>query len=68
LFQIFDHPWNVLAELQKFVVKYGIEDLGEMNNFLHRSFFRFGIDLELKFSEISRLEFNIVSSFNFEFG
>jgi hypothetical protein len=29
-----------------------------MNNFLHRSFSRFGMDMELKFREFSRLEFD----------
>jgi hypothetical protein len=28
-----------------------------MNNFFHRSFFRFGMDFKLKIREISRLEF-----------
>jgi hypothetical protein len=28
-----------------------------MNNFLHRNFFRFEMDLELKFREFSKLEF-----------
>jgi hypothetical protein len=32
-----------LAELQKFRIKYGFEDLKETNNFLHRIFFRFRI-------------------------
>jgi hypothetical protein len=31
-----------------------------MNNFLHRIFFRFGMYLELKFREVSRLEFDII--------
>jgi hypothetical protein len=32
-----------LLELQKFGIKYRFEDLKEMNNFLHRIFFRFGM-------------------------
>jgi hypothetical protein len=43
-------------------IKYGFENLKEMNNFLHRNFSRFVMDLELKFKEFSRLEFDIVSS------
>jgi hypothetical protein len=36
-----------------------------MNNFLHRHFLRFGIDLEVKIREFSRLEFDrIYSSFS----
>jgi hypothetical protein len=41
-----------LPEFKKFEVKYGFEDLEEMNNFLHRNFHRFGMDLELKFREL----------------
>jgi hypothetical protein len=29
-----------------------------MNNYLHRSFFKFGIDLELNFREVFMLEFD----------
>jgi hypothetical protein len=39
-------------------LKYGFEDLEELNHFLRRSFFRFRMDLELKFREVSRLEFD----------
>jgi hypothetical protein len=35
--------------LRKIKIKYGFKDLEEMNNFLHRNFSRFGMDLELKF-------------------
>jgi hypothetical protein len=43
---------------QKIKIKYGFEVLEEINNFLHRHFLRFGMDLELKFREVSRLEFD----------
>jgi hypothetical protein len=39
-------------------IKYGFEDLKEVNNYLYRNFLRFGMDLELKFREVSRLEFD----------
>jgi hypothetical protein len=44
--------------LGKIEIKYSFEDLIEMNKFLHRNFFRFRMDLELKFREFSRLEFD----------
>jgi hypothetical protein len=44
--------------LKKFEIKYSFEVLKEMNNFLHINFFRFKMYLELKFREISRLEFD----------
>jgi hypothetical protein len=47
-----------LPELKQFEIKYFFEDLGQVNNFLRRSFFRFRMDLELKFREVSRLEIN----------
>jgi hypothetical protein len=40
------------------IEKYGFEDLEEMNNFLHRNFLRFRMDLELKFREVLRLKFD----------
>jgi hypothetical protein len=33
-------------ELRKTEIKYGFEDLGEMNNFLYRNFLGFRMDLE----------------------
>jgi hypothetical protein len=42
----------------KIEIKFGFEDLEEMNNFLHRNFPRFEIDFALKFREVSRLEFD----------
>jgi hypothetical protein len=42
----------------KIEIKYGFEYLEEMNNFLHRNFLRFRMDLELKFMEVSSLEFD----------
>jgi hypothetical protein len=47
-----------LSELEIFELKYRFEDLKNMNNFLHRSFFRFGMDSKRKIREISRLEFD----------
>jgi hypothetical protein len=49
-----------LPELENFEIKYGFEDLEEMNNVLHRNFLRIVMDLELKFREVSRLEFDRV--------
>jgi hypothetical protein len=51
----------MISNYFKFEVKYGFEDLGEINNFLHRIFFRFRMDLELKFREFSRLQFDRIS-------
>jgi hypothetical protein len=45
-------------DAQKIEVKYNFEGLKEMNNFLHINFFRFRMDLELKFREFCRLEFD----------
>jgi hypothetical protein len=45
---IFDSSKIVLPELQKFGVKQGFEHRREVNNFLHKSFFRFRMDLKLK--------------------
>jgi hypothetical protein len=64
----FDRLKNGLPELKKFELKYCFEDPKEMNNFLHRGFFRFGMDFKWKIRQISRLEFAIVSSWNFELG
>jgi hypothetical protein len=44
--------------IKKIEIKYGFEDLKEMNNILHRYFLRFGMDLELKLRELSSLEFD----------
>jgi hypothetical protein len=37
---------KVLSRSQKIEVKYGFEDLREVNNFLYRNFLRFRMDLE----------------------
>jgi hypothetical protein len=37
---------NLSFPAPKIEIKYGFEDIGKMNNFLHRNFFRFGSDLE----------------------
>jgi hypothetical protein len=47
-FPNFDSSKFDLTKPQKFKIKYGFEDLGRMNNLLHRNFFRFGRDLHLK--------------------
>jgi hypothetical protein len=44
--------------LIKIKIKYGPEGFEERNNFLHRNFFRFGVDFELKIREASRFEFD----------
>jgi hypothetical protein len=44
--------------LGKIEIKYDFEDLRVMNNFLHQNFSRFRMDLEVKFREISMLEFD----------
>jgi hypothetical protein len=38
--------------LEKFKIVYGCEGFEYQNNFLHRKFFRFEINFELKFGEI----------------
>jgi hypothetical protein len=45
-FPDFDRPKFDLLELQKFEIKYGLEDIEKMNNFLHKNFFRARRDLE----------------------
>jgi hypothetical protein len=42
----FDRLKNDFPELKQFKLKYGFDDLKKMNNFLHRSFFRFGMDFK----------------------
>jgi hypothetical protein len=50
-------PIRKVASLAwKIEIKIGFQDLEEMNYFLHRNFSRFGMNLELKFTEVSRLE------------
>jgi hypothetical protein len=44
--------------LRKIKIKYGFEDLKDVNNSLHINFLRFRMDLELKFREFSRSEFD----------
>jgi hypothetical protein len=39
--------------LEKFEIKYGSEGFVERNNFLHRNFFKSGMNLKLKFREVS---------------
>jgi hypothetical protein len=51
IFSNFDQLEKCLSLLEKIEIKYGFEELGEMNNFLHINFSRFRIDLELKFKE-----------------
>jgi hypothetical protein len=47
-----------ITMLRKIKIKYGFKDLEEVNNFLHIIFLRFGMNIELKFMEFSRLEFD----------
>jgi hypothetical protein len=51
-FYKFDQSKFDLPELQKFEIKYGREGFEEGNNFLHRKFFRFEMDFELKLEEV----------------
>jgi hypothetical protein len=46
IFSNFDRFKFDLPELQKFGIKYGFEDLEEMNNILHRSQFGFGMSFK----------------------
>jgi hypothetical protein len=46
------HSKKGLPELDKFEIKYDFEGFEERNNFIHRNFFRFGTDFELKFWEV----------------
>jgi hypothetical protein len=45
-FPNFDGSKFELSIFQKIIIKYGFEDVEEMNNFLHRSFFRFGMSVK----------------------
>jgi hypothetical protein len=40
------HSKNDLPELEKFEIKYGYEGFEERNNFIHRNFYRFELDLK----------------------
>jgi hypothetical protein len=42
---------GVWLEIENFDIKYGCEVFSERNNFLHRNFFRFEMDFELKIRE-----------------
>jgi hypothetical protein len=53
----FDRSKNNLFLVEQFGIKYGFEGLEKMNNFLHRNFFRFGMDFKWKIQEFSRLKF-----------
>jgi hypothetical protein len=46
-----------LNVLKKFQIKYGIQGFEERNKYLHRNFFRFELDFELKFRETLGFEF-----------
>jgi hypothetical protein len=48
----FDRSKKGLLELDFFEIKYGFEGFDE-RNFLHRNFFRFEMDFELKSREVS---------------
>jgi hypothetical protein len=43
----FDWPKRYLTELHKFEIKYGCYGIEERNNFIHRNFFRFEMNVEL---------------------
>jgi hypothetical protein len=45
-------PKTDIPKLQKFKIKYGCQDFGERNNFIHRNFFRFQMYFELKIWEV----------------
>jgi hypothetical protein len=53
----YDRSKKDLPGLKKFRIKYGIEGFEERNNFLHRNFFIFKVDLKLNFREALGLEF-----------
>jgi hypothetical protein len=55
MFLNFDRSEKYFSKIQ---IKYSFEDLKEINNFLHRNFLRFRMDLELKFRKVSILEFD----------
>jgi hypothetical protein len=42
----FNQSKNDLTLLRKKKIKYGFEGFVEMNNFLHRNFFKFRVDFE----------------------
>jgi hypothetical protein len=46
------HSKKGLIKLKFFEIKYGFEDFAEINNFLHRNFFKFEMGFELKFGEV----------------
>jgi hypothetical protein len=48
----FDHSKKDLSTLEIFEIKYGHEVFEQGNNFLHTEFFRFNMDLQLKFGEL----------------
>jgi hypothetical protein len=49
----FDHSKKDISKLKKFEIKYSLEDLKKMTNFLHRNFSRFVMEIELKFQKTS---------------
>jgi hypothetical protein len=51
IFPNFDQSKCDLPELQKFEIKYHHEGFEAGNIFIHRKFFRFKMDFELKFGE-----------------
>jgi hypothetical protein len=54
-FKLFENPLNFERSnkyfplLRKIQIKYGFEDFEDMDNFLHRNFFRFELDFDGKF-------------------
>jgi hypothetical protein len=43
--------------VENFEIKYGFEGFEERNNFFHRDFFIFKVDVECKFREAQGFEF-----------
>jgi hypothetical protein len=46
-------PKRIFPSSKKFEIKYDFERFEEGNNLLHRNFFKFEMDFELKFGEVN---------------
>jgi hypothetical protein len=51
-FQSLTEPKRIFPSSKKFEIKYDFERFEEGNNLLHRNFFKFEMDFELKFGEV----------------
>jgi hypothetical protein len=49
---IFNRTKKDIPKLKKIEIKYDFERFEEGNNLLHRNFFKFEMDFELKFGEV----------------